>query len=294
MNVIGKTLRKIRFGIFRTLGAIDNRMIAHIMYFEAHHRFMNLRNPQNLDEKINWMKFNTDTSVWSKLADKYEVRAYIKKKGLSETLNEIYGVFDTPEDIDFSSLPDSLVIKTTNGSGGSQVLIVEDKKKIEWNSTKKLLNRWLTYTAPFMLAEPHYKAIKPRLLIEKYLRNNGTKSLIDYKFHCFDGEVESCLVCADRIDGHAVKSLYDLNWNNHPEWVMSAYQKSPLVKRPKSLDKMIEYCKILSKGFPYVRVDWYEIEGIPVFSELTFTPAGGYNKTMNLKYLDYLGGLITL
>lgn len=110
-----------------------------------------------------------------------------------------------------------------------------------------------------MLAEPHYKAIKPRCLIEKLLKNDGSKSLIDYKFHCFDGIVESCLVCADRINGHAVKSLYDLSWNNHPEWVMSPYKKSSLVKRPKSLDKMIEYCKILSKGFPYVRVDWYEI-----------------------------------
>lgn len=116
-------------------------MIARIMYFETHHKFMNLRNPQNLDEKINWMKFNTDTSTWSKLADNYEVRTFIQEKGLSSTLNEIYGVFDNPEDIDLSLLPDSFVIKPTNASGGSQVLIVEDKNKIEWESTKKNLNR---------------------------------------------------------------------------------------------------------------------------------------------------------
>ena len=44
--------------------------------------------------------------------------------------------------------------------------------------------------------------------------------------------------------------------------------------RPKNLDKMIEYSRILSKPFPFVRVDFYEVGGKVYFGELTFTPTG--------------------
>lgn len=281
-------------GIFKILGKLDPKVIAYIMYFEAHRRFLNLRNPKNLDEKINWMKFNTDTSSWSILADKYLVRDFIVSHGLEHTLNEIYGIFDSPDEIDFSKLPNSFVIKATNGSGGSQVMIIKDKLSTNWLNIRNTLNNWLVSQAPYMIAEPHYSKIKPRLIIEKYLSNNDSKSLIDYKFHCFNGKVESCLVCADRVNGKAVKSLYDLNWNVLPESVVKHYRNSPIIPRPKSLEKMIEYSQVLSAGFPYVRVDWYEIDGRPIFSELTFTPAGGYNKTMTYKYLKELGKLFIL
>lgn len=289
MQYIGKVLRKIRLGIFNVLGKIHPKMVAHIMYFEAHQKLMNLKHPVNLDEKINWMKFNTDPSKWTLLADKSAVRKYISDIDLDYILNTVYGVVDSPDDIDISNLPKSFVIKTTNGSGGSQVLLVKDKTKLNWPQVKQQLNRWLNYNAPYLIAEPHYSKIKSRLLIEKLLKNEGQESLIDYKFHCFNGKVVSCLVCSDRINGHALKSIYDLDWHQHPEYVLSKYRQSPYIPRPQSLDKMIDICKKLSVGFPYVRVDLYEIDGNPVFSELTFTPAGGYNKTMTMEYLRLLG-----
>lgn len=288
-------IRFIKDIIFYSLGSINTKLVAHIMYLEAHHKIMKLRHPINLDEKINWMKFNSDTSLWSRLADKYEVRNFIKAKGLGDTLNTVYGVFDSPDEVDIHFLPSQFVIKTTNGSSGMQVMIVKDKSKLEWGKVQFTLTEWLSHTPSFTIAEPHYAKIKPRLLFEKLLTDSRSeKSLIDYKFHCFDGHVESCLVCADRVNGHAVKSIYDLNWNQHPELVVDKYKNSPLIPRPVSLDLMIEFSKILSKGFPYVRVDWYEVDGKPVFSEMTFTPAGGYNKTLTMSYLAQLGKLFHL
>lgn len=170
---------------FKILGKINPRIVAHIMYFEAHKRFLNLRNPKNLDEKINWMKFNSDTSLWSILADKHLVRDFIVSRGLGHTLNEEYGIYDSPDEINLSELPNSFVIKATNGSSGSQVMIVKDKLSINWSQAKRTLEGWLTTQAPYMLAEPHYAQIKPRLIIEKLLINNEHKPLIDYEFHCF-------------------------------------------------------------------------------------------------------------
>lgn len=292
--MIGNLLTKLHLGVFNILGSIDPKIVAKIMYYEAHHRLPDLKHPEDLDEKINWMKFNSDTSLWSTLADKYEVRNFISQKGLGHTLNEVYGVLESPEDIDFYNLPDSFVIKTTNGSGGGQIMIVKDKSTLDTAKAKSTLHRWLTYTPPYIKAEPHYAGIKSRLLIEKLLSDSGRNSITDYKFHCFNGKVESCLVCSERVGNHAVKSIYDIDWEVRPECVVEKYKDVPLIKKPKSLDKMIEYSSILSKGFPYVRVDWYEIEGEPVFSELTFTPAGGYNKTMSMDYLKHLGSLMHL
>ena len=47
-------------------------------------------NPQTFNEKINWMKFNYDTSVWTRLADKYLVRDYVKQRiGEAKILNSL-------------------------------------------------------------------------------------------------------------------------------------------------------------------------------------------------------------
>ena len=46
--------------------------------------------------------------------------------------------------------------------------------------------------------------------------------------------------------------------------------------KPKNLDKMIELARILSKDFPFVRVDLYNVAGKIYFGELTFYPASGY------------------
>jgi len=294
-SVIFRILKKIRLGYLRILGTINPILLAKVLYYKVHKTSMNLDNPKNLDEKINWMKFYSDTSPWSILADKYKVRDFIISKGLSTTLNDIYGIWDNSDDIQFNLLPSSFVFKTTNGSSGVQVMIVKDKSSLDMDKTKKILNRWLKYNNPFFLAEPHYLKIKPQIIAEKLLiDSNNRSSLIDYKFHCFNGHVESILVCTDRIDGHAYKAIYTLDWEILPNALRNTKIMNISIARPKSLDLMIEYSQILSKGFPYVRVDWYEINNNPVFSELTFTPAGGYNTTMNIEYLNYLGSLLEL
>ena len=89
---------------------------------------LNWENPQTLNEKINWLKFNSDTSSWSRLADKYLVRDYLKEKGLEHLLVPLYGKWDKPEDINFDSLPKQFVMKTNHGSG--EIIIVKDKIKI--------------------------------------------------------------------------------------------------------------------------------------------------------------------
>ena len=89
---------------------------------------INWESPVDLNEKINWLKFNSDTTKWSELADKYAVRKFIEEKGYKQYLVPLLGVWENANEIDFSKLPDSFVLKTNNGAG--TVMVVEDKALI--------------------------------------------------------------------------------------------------------------------------------------------------------------------
>jgi len=64
---------------------------------------------------------------------------------------------------------------------------------------------------------------------------------------------------------------------------------TPLPPKPEKLDEMVEYAKILSEDFDFVRVDLYEHEGKVYFSELTFSPWGGFMYSYNDYGLKTIG-----
>ena len=296
LPLIAKLLHccKERYYIF--LGKHCPEKLIKVWYKQKHNRDIDLINPKTIDEKINWMKLNSDISLWTKCADKVEVRKFVEERGFGHVLNSIYGVYDSVEDIDFDSLPDSFVLKTTNGGGGKQVFIVKNKTELNIVRTRKLLNGWLKQEVGYRYYEPQYFTIKPRIIAEKYLQpDKGYGSLNDYKINCFDGKAYSVVLCSDRkLKGSVSFSVYDLDWNLHPDCILDKYRTDTIYPKPDSLEKMIEYSSILAKGIPFVRIDWYEIKGEPIISEMTFTPAGGFQHLFSYDYLLELGEQLTL
>lgn len=177
----------------------DLKKLASLLYYNISHKKINWSSPKNLNEKINWLKFNSDTSVWTKLADKYLVRDYVKERGLSSILVELYGVWDDACDIDFNLLPTSFVLKTNHGCG--TIIVVKNKNSINEDEVRKQLNTWLQLKFGTIYAEPHYNSIKPKIIAEEYLKNDNANStsLVDYKVFCLEGKPYSILVCADRV-----------------------------------------------------------------------------------------------
>ena len=288
---IFKALKSVKSRYYLFLGKNNPELLIKKLYKGFYNRPINLINPKDIDEKVNYLKLYGDTTLWSRYADKYAVRSYVEECGLKHTLNQVYGVYDKPDDIKLEDLPDSFVVKTTNGGGNNSVLIVNDKQNLDKSQLVLLLNKWLKIPMGYKYGESHYDRIKPRILIEKKLpAQHGHKSLIDYKFNCFDGRVYSCFVTYEREIGKAVGcSLYDLEWNLRTDKMRVGHKDMLPCPKPSSLDFMIKYSSILSKGIPYVRVDWYEIEGKPIFGELTFTPCGGFQTDYNYDYLLELG-----
>lgn len=273
--------------------------VTKIHYRRVMGKELNLINPRDLNEKIQWIKLYSDTSKWSDLADKYRVRKYVEQCGLGYMLNDLYTVWKSPEDIDFEKLPKQFVLKTNNGFG--DVIVVKDKSIIDEALIRKELNRNLNRRFGVLSAEPHYLKIKPLIICEKYLKESSllSSSLIDYKFYCNYGKVLALMVCFDRTIGvHAEKVIYDFeSWKPMYEYVKFEYKSSDTMKsipKPKSLAEMLDAASILSKEFPLVRVDFYEIDGKPIFGEMTFTSDAGCIKYLTEEFLLKIGDMIRL
>ena len=150
--------------------------------------------------------------------------------------------------------------------------------------------------------EPHYARIEPCIIAEELLDSStqpcGSTSLVDYKIWCFNGEPHSVWCCYNRKQYYAANvGLYDLDWCYHPEYsVFTKHYKesNQVLPKPASLEQMLEVSRKLSKGFPILRVDLYEVNGHIYFGELTFTSQSGCMNYFSQQYLDVAGALIRI
>jgi hypothetical protein len=267
-------------------------------YYTFFKKYIDWENPIDLIEKISWLQFNTDTSLWTKCADKYLVRNYIKELGYKDHLPKLYGKWDNVEEIDFSKLPEKFVLKANNGCG--TVLIVKNKEEINIKKTRRKLKRWLSLPFGYSGAQLHYLKIKPCIIAEELLENNkediviSPNSLIDYKIWCFSGVPEAILVTYDRTNNGLFLTLYDTDWREHPEYILpsSHYRYKEIdIPKPKCLNEMFEISAKLSKQFNQVRIDFYVINNKPYVGEMTFSTGFGY---FTKDYYNYLGSKIDI
>ena len=248
------------------------KLALYIIYFRGYKKILNLKNPKTWGEKIQWLKLYGNLENLSDYVDKYNVRNYIKETVGEKYLNEIYGLYNSPEEIDYSSLPNKFVIKSTNGSG--TVMICSDKSKFNIAKANNILKKWLKDDYSKEKKELQYKNIKNRIIIEKYLENQNN-SLTDYKFYCFKGKVEYYAVFYDRYTNKSI-DIYDKNDNKLKNVKVCNIQNSNYqIEDFKSIKLMKELSEKLSKKFSCVRVDFYCVDNNPIFGELTFTDGAG-------------------
>lgn len=269
-----------------------------LRYFARFKKMPDFKNPKTLNEKILYMKLFTDTTEWTRLADKYKVREYVKECGLEQYLVPLIGVWDKAEDIDFKGLPKSFIFKANNGCGKNSNLIVRDKDTLSQKATRKLLSNWLQEKHIGALAgEPQYKGMPPCILAEELLPiEEGHKSLVDYKIWCFNGKAYYIWTCSDRDAQGTEVMTYDRNWKPMPEVCVfdNRYRKGGMMDKPSNLDEMLSVAERLTKGFPCVRLDLYNTVGKIYFGEMTFTSLGGMMDFYTPEFLDHCGALIDL
>lgn len=261
---------------------------------------MDMSHPKDLNQAM--LRLSWQNSIDPKMreliplcVDKYAVREYVASHGYADTLNEIYGVYESVDAIDFDALPNQFVMKMTNASGRNW--ICKDKLSANWLEKKRQFDVWLKdKDFGWQTGEWQYALIKPRIVVEKYLSSLGEMSPIDYKFQCFHGEPYSCFVAYNRDPenphGNVCFDDYDMDWNLTERILPWWHRNRRVLPKPQNWNRMLQMARDLTKEFPYVRFDVYEIEGKILFGEMTFTPQGCVQEFYTKEYLVSTKNLI--
>lgn len=260
--------------LIRHFSLISPTTVSKYRYKNNFGKEIDLVNPQEFNEKLQWLKLNVyqRNSKIIQCADKVEVRKYVRECGCEEILTECLGIYDSVDDISWELLPEQFVMKCNHGAGFNIVCL--DKEGLDIELAKRKLKKWLKtdYSLPY--AELHYHYIKRRIICEKYIKPEQGILPDDYKVYCFDGKAFCIMVCKERINGKCKYYYFNKEWEFLPWDISSANEKNICIEKPRCLKEILEYAERLSKGFPFVRVDFYTTEKKVYFGEMTFTPCG--------------------
>ena len=214
--------------------------------------------------------------------DKFEVRKYVESKGLGSVLNDLYGVYKSPQEIDFDALPNKFVLKTTTGGGGLNVILVRNKETCNKNEILSKLYLWCSEKKSRKASgrEWAYTGVMgTRIIAEELLEDdsNDDGSVEDYKMMCFNGKFKSLWIDKNRYSDHH-RGFWDEHLNFLPNVKSDHDTFNVPPKLPENIDEMVKIAEKLSGDFPYARIDLYNIKGRIVFGEITFYPWSGYVK----------------
>lgn len=269
-----KLKRAIALPFRGLIKAISPTLYIKLQYkYITHHR-CNLKNPTRYTEKLQYLRLYVypKNDLVSKCAGRVGVREYVEEKGYKDILIPIYGVYDRFEDIDFDKLPDSFVMKCSHASGFN--IIVRDKASLNLDEARIKFSKWLKTDYGKLTMERHYSKIKPQIIIEKFIAK-GDELPIEYKLHVYNGKARNLYVVTGRGKDIRYTELYT-NWDDFDGSQFNGWKKADVKPpRPDNFDEMIKIAEDLCKDFPFVRCDFYDIDGKIYFSEMTFTPAKG-------------------
>ena len=187
--------------LFRDLhlnGLLSDKQYTKLQYRVVTGHKLNLKNPKNYNEKLQWLKLYDRKPVYTTIVDKFAVKGYVRDIIGEQYIIKTIGVWDRFDDIEFDKLPDQFVLKTTHGGGNTGVVICRDKKTIDVKRAKSILEKSLKRDAYKVSREWPYKNVPRRIIAEEYMEDSKTGELRDYKFFCFDGEPKALFVASER------------------------------------------------------------------------------------------------
>ena len=253
----------------------DDELYLKLLFLFEMHYWPDLKHPKTFNEKLQWLKLHNRKPEFTTMVDKYAVKKYVADRIGEQYIIPTLGVWDSFDQIDFDSLPNQFVLKTTHGGGGLAVVICKDKKTFDKRRAKRILEKSLQSDIYMKYREWPYKDVPKRIIAEKYMVDESGTELKDYKFFCFNGEPKYMLLVSGRQAGKKRFDYFDLNWNHLPVHDVGCPGAERLPAKPDNFEEMIFIAKKLSKGMTHVRVDLYNINCKIFFGELTFFDGSG-------------------
>ena len=248
-----------------------------------------LDHPNKFSEKIQWLKLHDHNPLYTTLVDKLAVKEFVRERLGDEYVIPVIAEWDTPEQIEWAKLPNQFVIKTNHDGGGNGIVICKEKSKFSIAKAMQELNHSFNRSLYMVGREWPYKNVEKRVFAETFV-NDSNGELRDYKFFCFNGKVKCFKIDYNRQIYHQA-NYYD------PQCHLLRYGEAVCppnfeadIYIPDNIQKMIELAERLAKDIPFVRVDFYNVDGRIYFGEITFYPASGMSKWVGEVDVDSLWG----
>ena len=244
-------------------------------YLLAHARMCRFQKPRRFSEKI-FHRMRYPSPLFSRLADKVEVRSYIANTVGTQYLVPAHLITERVVPETFDELPESFVMKANHSFG--QLRIVHDKYDEDPVELARLANAWMTSEFPIRMREKHYRYIRPRIIFEHALLTER-RPPDDFKFTVFNpGPGQQPYIFIQHMQGrfeHLTQDLYLEDWCPAPFQLLHQKTSGRLAPRPDQLDEMLQIARRLAEPLGYMRVDLYLHQGRVYVGELTLTPGAG-------------------
>lgn len=278
-------VKSVQFMAEKMLSPIPDSLYLRLLYLVRTKNILHLKNPRTFNEKLQWLKLHDRNPEYTDLADKYEVRKYVDERIGGQYLIPLLGVWNAPEEIDFTMLPPKYVLKCTHDSGG--VFVCDGTATVDYKHLMRFFKKRMKRNYYYSDREWPYKNIRPRIIAEENISSDDGADLRDYKFMCYEGRVKYIFTCSNRKKELYV-DFFDTEWHHLP--FERHYPNSPeRPPRPDCLDEMLQVAEALSEGLNFVRVDLYDAKGKVYFGELTFFPGSGIEEFTPRHWDEVLG-----
>jgi len=283
-------IKKIKDILSYSLFFLSDKLFCQITFLLSNRRLPNLNNPTLFNDKLLKLKLNSRDPVHNIIADKYRVRDYVKKRIGSNYLIPMIGIFNSVDEINFNELPNSFVLKITNGSQNN--FVCTSKSELNWHNLKSKVRGWLKKNYYLRTREWQYKNIKSRIIIEEYLKD-PSGDLLDYKFFCFNGQPKFVQIDSSRYTNHQ-RDFYDINFEKKLNYRITYLNSQKEFQKPPNYNQMLKIATKLSSNFSFIRVDLYNVNKRIFFGELTLYPGNCNERISPNKFEKILGNLLKI
>ena len=235
---------------------------------------VNLENPQNLIDRINWCKiYDKDERkpIW---ADKISAHLELSLSSLKDIVISPAYIFRTNKFTkeSFDTIPDGKwFFRCNHGSGWN--MRFEKKKGNDPTYLISKLNEWLSLNYAYIGGyEWQYENINRGIIVQPDLGQ-----LLDWQFWCENGEIK--YIQLSRKLGKNLEEFIcftDSSCENTDMYLGIKPMRFKLLSKEKeTYKKMKPIVEQLASDYKFVRVDLYSINDKVKFSELTFSPCSG-------------------
>lgn len=310
-NVMFKMIKKLKkaeknsmflLHLHRLWVAAGVKLLGEVKYTEAKYHIrigkkLDLDNPKGLTEKIQWLKLFYFQPYYRQSCDKYLIHSFLKEKIGEDLCPELLYATNKISEFSLEKIKQfPCIIKISNGSG--QNLIVYRKNEYTDAELKKRI-KCMVYDANTHAkygCEQQYLKEKPYIVVEKLLLDENNKIPNDYKLFFMNGMLKFIYCSVDRL-GRNLRQLYSPEWSrynvlllqNATENKLQKAMDAPSIPKPVTFDEMLAIGAKISKFFPLIRVDYYEVDGRVYIGELTLHHGGGFDRFCPGSYDEFFG-----